>query len=69
MGRAWVRMPSGKRLDLYLQAEQMVLDQYVVVPVAQLESRMLAASRVKGFALDPIGTFDGAAVSVSSKSK
>ena len=59
----------GKRLDLYLKAEQMVLDQYVVVPVAQLESRMAAASRVKGFALDPIGTFDGAAVSVSSKSK
>jgi oligopeptide transport system substrate-binding protein len=59
----------GKRLDLYLKAEQMVLDQYVVVPIGQLESRMVAASRVKGFDLDPIGTFDGAAVSVSSKSK
>jgi peptide/nickel transport system substrate-binding protein/oligopeptide transport system substrate-binding protein len=59
----------AKRLGLYLKAEQMVLDQYVVVPVAQLESRMVASSRVKGFELDPIGTFDGAAVSVSSKSK
>jgi peptide/nickel transport system substrate-binding protein/oligopeptide transport system substrate-binding protein len=56
-----------KRLGFYLKAEQMVLDQYVVVPIAQLESRMVAASRVKGFDLDPIGSFDGAAVSVSSK--
>jgi oligopeptide transport system substrate-binding protein len=59
----------ARRLDLYLKAEQLVLDQYVVVPVAQLQSRMVASSRVKGFALDPIGTFDGAVVSVSSSSK
>jgi len=59
----------AKRLALYLKAEQLVLDQYVVVPVAQLESRMVASSRVKGFALDPIGSFDGSAVSVSSKGK
>jgi ABC-type transport system substrate-binding protein len=59
----------AKRLELYLQAEQMVLDQFVVVPVAQLENRLVASSRVKGFELDPIGTFDGTAVSVSSKSK
>jgi peptide/nickel transport system substrate-binding protein/oligopeptide transport system substrate-binding protein len=56
-----------KRLALYLQAEQLVLDQYVVVPVAQLENRMVASSRVKGWDLDGLGTFDGAAVSVSSK--
>ena len=56
-----------KRLALYLEAEQLVLDQYVVVPVAQLESRMVASSRVKGFDLDAIGTFDGVAVSVSAK--
>src|SRR5581483_8711337 len=54
-----------KRLALYLQAEQLVLDQYVVVPVAQLESRMVASARVKGFALDPLGSFDGSAVSVA----
>jgi oligopeptide transport system substrate-binding protein len=58
-----------KRLALYLKAEQLVLDQYVVVPVAQLETRMVASSRVKGFAVDPIGGFDGAVVSVSSKRK
>ena len=58
-----------KRLALYLQAEQLVLDQYVVVPVAQLESRMVASSRVQGFDLDAIGTFDGAGVSVASKGK
>jgi oligopeptide transport system substrate-binding protein len=55
------------RLSLYLQAEDLVLDQYVVVPVAQLESRMVASSRVQGWDLDGLGTFDGAAVSVSSK--
>ena len=54
-----------KRLDLYLEAEQLVLDQYVVVPVAQLENRMVAASRVQGFDLDALGTFDGASVSVA----
>ena len=58
-----------KRLALYLEAEQLVLDQYVVIPVAQLESRMVASSRVKGFDLDALGTFDGAGVSVSSKGK
>jgi oligopeptide transport system substrate-binding protein len=60
---------SQKRLALYLEAEQLVLDQYVVVPVAQLESRMVASSRVKGFHLDGLGTFDGSGVSVSSKGK
>jgi hypothetical protein len=30
---------------------------------------MVASSRVKNFDLDPIGTFDGAGVSVSSSSK
>jgi peptide/nickel transport system substrate-binding protein/oligopeptide transport system substrate-binding protein len=59
----------AKRLALYLRAEQLVLDEYVVVPVAQLENRMVASSRVERFDLDPIGTFDGAGVSVSSKSK
>src|SRR5438309_2507621 len=59
----------SKRLELYLKAAQLVLDQYVVVPIGQLESRLVAASRVKGFDLDPIGTFDGAVVSVSSKPK
>jgi peptide/nickel transport system substrate-binding protein/oligopeptide transport system substrate-binding protein len=58
-----------KRLALYLEAEQLVLDQWVVIPVAQLESRMVASSRVKGFDLDGLGTFDGAGVSVSSKGK
>jgi len=58
-----------KRLALYLEAEQLVLDQYVVIPVAQLESRMVASSRVTGFDLDAVGAFDGAGVSVSSKGK
>ena len=56
-----------KRLALYMQAEQLVLEQYVVVPVAQLESRMVVSSRVQGWELDGLGTFDGAAVSVPGK--
>ena len=56
-----------ERVSLYLQAEDLVLDQYVVVPLAQLESRMVASSRVQGWDLDAIGTFDGAAVSVGKK--
>jgi oligopeptide transport system substrate-binding protein len=59
----------AKRLALYLKAEQLVLDQYVVVPIGQLETRVVAASKVKGFAVDPLGAFDGAAVSLSSTSK
>jgi peptide/nickel transport system substrate-binding protein/oligopeptide transport system substrate-binding protein len=66
---ARAEVDPAKRLGLYLEAEQMVLDQFVVVPVAQLENRLVAASRVKNFELDPIGTFDGAGVSVSPKSK
>jgi oligopeptide transport system substrate-binding protein len=56
-----------KRLALYMQAEQLVLEQYVVVPVAQLQNRMVVSSRVEGWELDGLGTFDGAAVSVSGK--
>jgi oligopeptide transport system substrate-binding protein len=56
-----------KRLALYLEAEQLILDQYVVVPVGQLENRMVASSRVKDWVLDGLGTFDGAAVSVGKK--
>jgi ABC-type transport system substrate-binding protein len=69
LGAARAEADPQKRLALYLEAEQLVLDQYVVVPVAQLESRMVASSRVKGFDLDALGTFDGAGVSVSSKRK
>jgi ABC-type transport system substrate-binding protein len=69
LGAARAEADPPKRLALYLEAEQLVLDQYVVVPVAQLESRMVASSRVKGFDLDALGTFDGAGVSVSSKRK
>ncbi|HVW34300.1 MAG TPA: ABC transporter substrate-binding protein [Acidimicrobiia bacterium] len=67
LAAARVEGDPARRLALYLKAEQLVLDQYVVVPIGQLENRMVAASRVKGFALDPIGTFDGVAVSVPSK--
>jgi len=66
LSAAQAEADPAKRLALYLKAEQLVLDQYVVVPIGQLETRVVAASRVKGFAVDPLGAFDGAAVSLSS---
>lgn len=55
----------AKRQGLYREIEQRILEQFVVVPVAQLEIRQVVASRVKSFSLNPIGTFDGAAVTLS----
>jgi peptide/nickel transport system substrate-binding protein/oligopeptide transport system substrate-binding protein len=54
------------RDQLYREAEQKVLSQFVVVPVAQLQSRLVVAKRVQGFTLNPMGTFDGAAVTVAA---
>jgi peptide/nickel transport system substrate-binding protein/oligopeptide transport system substrate-binding protein len=57
--------PSG-RDQLYREVEQKILSQFVVVPVAQLQTRMVVARRVQGFRLNPLGSFDGAAVSVAA---
>ncbi len=54
------------RETLYQQVEEKVLSQFVVVPVAQLQSRMVVADRVQGFTLNPLGTFDGAAVTLAA---
>ena len=56
-----------KRQEIYRDAEQRVLEQYVVVPVAQLQTRMVVSEQVQSFTLGPIGTFDGAAVSLATK--
>lgn len=55
-----------KRRARYGEVEQKVLDQFVVVPVAQLESRLVVAKRVRSFSLSPMGTFDGAAVTLTA---
>ncbi len=56
---------ASKRLALYRDVEQKVLDQFVVVPVAQLEVRMAVAKGVQAFALNPLGSFDGATVAMA----
>jgi peptide/nickel transport system substrate-binding protein/oligopeptide transport system substrate-binding protein len=58
---------AAKRLALYRNVEQKVLDQYVVVPVAQLEVRMAVAKGVQAFALNPLGSFDGATVGMAEE--
>ncbi len=58
---------AAKRQALYREVEQKVLEQFVVVPVAQLEIRQVVAKRVQSFSLSSIGTFDGAAVTLSAE--
>ncbi|MGH9037018.1 MAG: ABC transporter substrate-binding protein [Acidimicrobiia bacterium] len=58
---------AAKRLALYRDVEQEVLDQFVVVPVAQLEVRMAVAKGVQAFALNPLGSFDGATVGMAEE--
>ncbi|MDQ3944295.1 MAG: ABC transporter substrate-binding protein [Actinomycetota bacterium] len=57
----------AKRQTLYRDVEQQVLDQFVVVPVAQLEVRMAVAKGVQAFALNPLGSFDGATVALAAE--
>ena len=56
----------AKRRGLYRDVERRVLDQFVVVPVAQLEVRMAVAKDVRAFALNPLGSFDAAVVAVAA---
>ena len=60
------REPDGaQRRAIYQDVEQKVLDQFVVVPVAQLEIRLVVAEGVGGFSLNPMGSFDGATVTLA----
>lgn len=52
----------AKRAGLYRQAEQLVLDQFAVVPIAQFETRWAARRDVRGLVLSSLGTFDATAV-------
>ncbi|HEY3239151.1 MAG TPA: ABC transporter substrate-binding protein, partial [Acidimicrobiia bacterium] len=57
----------AKRQALYRDVEQKVLDQFVVVPVAQLEVRMAVAKGVQAFALNSLGSFDGVTVGMAAE--
>lgn len=52
------------RRDLYAQAEQLVLGQFVVIPIAQLETHIVTSERVRGLRMNAFGTFDASVVSL-----
>lgn len=54
----------SRRLELYRQAEQLVLDQYAVIPVAQFTNRWAATADVLGFSMTALGTFDVTEISL-----
>ncbi|MGH9041677.1 MAG: ABC transporter substrate-binding protein [Acidimicrobiia bacterium] len=57
----------AKRQALYRDVERRVLDQFVVVPVAQLEVRMAVAKGVQSFTLNPLGSFDGTRIGMAEE--
>lgn len=51
-----------RRVALYREAEQRILDAYAVIPIAQFTNRWAAAPWVRGFRMTPLGQFDIAGV-------
>jgi ABC-type transport system substrate-binding protein len=66
---AQARAEAGetKRLALYHQAERKILEQFVVVPVAQFELHTVTAARVRALRLSAMGTFDGSRVWLAAR--
>lgn len=56
---------AATRRGIYQEVEQKVLDQFVVVPIAQLEIRLVVTEDVGGFSLNPMGSFDGTTVTLA----
>jgi ABC-type transport system substrate-binding protein len=52
----------ARRASLYQSAEQTILAAVPVIPIAQYEIQSVAATRVKGLVLSPLGTFDASTV-------
>jgi ABC-type transport system substrate-binding protein len=59
-------MDGAARAALYQQAEQAVLAEVPLVPLAQFELHGVASKRVRGLELGVMGTFDASAVSIAS---
>src|SRR5581483_8718072 len=53
---------AGKRNGLYQQAEQAVMQEVPVLPIAQLEVHAVTSKRTRSLTLDGTGTFDASAV-------
>lgn len=54
----------GRRVELFQQADSMVMDQLPVVPIAQFNLHSVMSDRTKGIKLDSLGSFDAAAVRI-----
>ena len=57
---------EAKRTALDQQAERLILDQVPVVPIFEIETHSVTASRVRGLQLTALGTFDATKVWLTS---
>ena len=65
LGAARAEADPKTRAEIYKKVEQEVLSQFAIVLIAELESRLAVSERVESFVLNPLGTFDGAAVTLA----
>ena len=52
----------AKRLGLYQDAERRIMDLVPIIPIAQFQTQSVIGARVAGLVVNPLGTFDAAAV-------
>ena len=52
----------AKRLGLYQDAERRIMDMVPIIPIAQFQTQSVIGERVAGLVVNPLGTFDAAAV-------
>jgi ABC-type oligopeptide transport system substrate-binding subunit len=57
------RKPAAREQD-YATAEREVLDQFVLLPIVQLDDRLLVGPRVRGLEVSPLGAIDALTVRV-----
>jgi len=57
---------EAKRIDLEQQAERAILDQVPVVPIFEIETHSVSATRVKNLVLTVLGTFDASKLWLTS---
>lgn len=67
VGQARSTADPGPRDDLYRQAETLILGQFAVIPIAQLETHTVTSERVRGLRMNAFGTFDGATVTLDGE--
>ncbi|MEA2433109.1 MAG: oligopeptide transport system substrate-binding protein [Actinomycetota bacterium] len=60
---------EGKRIQLYKEAEQAILEQVPVVPIGSFISHWAAQPRVQGIVFDVMGGFDAVGISLASTSE